>query len=142
MTGIRVNRAVVIPESELEFRFSTSSGPGGQHANKAATRVEVSWNVAGTAVLGDRQRDRILRALRNRIDSTGTLRVASERHRSQARNRTDATARLAALVASALRPRTARTPTAPTPASRQRRLAAKRHRGETKARRRRPALDD
>lgn len=138
---MRVNRSLVIPDDELEFKFTTSSGPGGQHANKAATRAEVSWNVAGSAVLGPRQRARLQNVLSGRIDSSGTLKVASERYRSQMRNRQDALERLARLVAQALKPRKARVPTAPTKASKERRLQGKRRRSEIKAARRKPGLD-
>ena len=142
MDDLRINRSLVIPGDELRLSFSTSGGPGGQHANKAATRVEVAWNVASSRALGPRQRSRILAALRSRIDSTGTLRVTSDRYRSQLRNREDALDRLARLVAEALRPRKVRRATAPTPVSRERRLTAKKQRSQIKKGRRRPARDD
>jgi ribosome-associated protein len=132
MSDLRVNRSLVIPESELTYRFSTSGGPGGQHANKAATRVEVLWNVDDSVVLGPRQRTRIHGHLRRRIDSDGNVRVIADTHRSQLRNRREAEDRLAGLVAEALRPRKARVATKPTRASQQRRLDQKRRRGEVK----------
>jgi ribosome-associated protein len=139
---VRVNRSLIIPGDELRLSFSTSGGPGGQHANKAATRVDVAWNVANSRALGPRQRSRVLAGLRTRIDSAGTLRLSSDRYRSQLRNREDVLDRLARLVAEALRPPKARRATAPTPASRERRLAGKRRRSVIKKRRRRPARDD
>lgn len=142
MEDLRVNRSLVIPGDELRLSFSTSGGPGGQHANKAATRVEVAWNVASSRALGPRQRSRILAALRTRIDSNGTLRLSSDRYRSQRRNREDVLNRLAQLVAEALKPPKPRRATAPTPAARERRLADKRRRSDVKRRRRRPARDD
>lgn len=138
---LRINRSLVIPGDELKLSFSTSGGPGGQHANKASTRVEVTWNVASSRALGPRQREKILSALRTRIDSTGTLRLTSDRYRSQLRNREDALNRLAQLVAEALRPARTRRATAPTESSKQRRLAEKKRRAETKRRRRPPYVD-
>jgi ribosome-associated protein len=134
--SVRVNRSLEIPDDELEFTFSTSSGPGGQHANKAATRVDVAWNVAASRVLGPRQRDRIRSRLGRRIDSVGVLRLSSSRFRSQLRNRADVTERLAGLVAEALRPEKKRVVTRPTRASVERRLRAKKQRSATKQGRR------
>ena len=136
-----VNRSLTIPADELQLSFTTSGGPGGQHANRSSTRVVVAWNVATSQALGPRQRARIRQRLKNRIDSAGTLRVASDAHRSQLRNREEARERLAALVAEALRPERKRIRTEPTLAARERRLREKRRRSETK-RLRRPSLDE
>jgi ribosome-associated protein len=133
---LRVNRNLTIPESELELRFSPSGGPGGQHANRSSTRAEVAWNIETSAALGQRQRQRLKEKLRHRIDSHGVLRVASDTHRSQLRNREDATARLARLVAEALKPRAPRVPTAPSQGARERRLEAKRRQSQKKRNRR------
>jgi ribosome-associated protein len=134
--SIRVNRSLVIPDDELEISFSASGGPGGQHANKAATRVELVWNVEGSRVLGPRQRERILRKLASRIDGSGSLRVQSDRRRSQLRNRNDAESRLAELVAKALRPTKRRIPTKPSASANEARLTSKRKRSQKKAQRR------
>lgn len=136
MTDLRVNRRLVIPSNELEERFSTSSGPGGQHANKASTRAELAWNVENSSVLGPRQRERIRTRLANRIDSNGLLRVASEKHRSQLRNREEARKRLVVLVDRALRVEPKRVKTKPTRAGKERRLQQKRRRSEIKRARR------
>lgn len=133
---IVVNRRLTIPASEIDMRFSTSSGPGGQHANKASTRVELAWNIARSQALTDRQRKLLLSKLRHRLDKSGTLRVASEAHRSQSRNRDDATVRLARIVDDALRVQKRRVATKPTRAAQQRRIQSKRKRGETKRLRR------
>jgi ribosome-associated protein len=133
---LRVARNVVIPLDEIQYTFSTSSGPGGQHANKASTRVNLTWNVDASTALGPRERERVRAALRRRIDSTGNLRLSSDRHRSQLRNRADVTARLAELVAEAIRPPTPRVATAPTTAAKERRLENKRRRGAIKRSRR------
>jgi ribosome-associated protein len=140
MSDIRIGRALTIPEDEIRFTFSTSSGPGGQHANKAATRVTLEWNVDKSRSLGPRQRARIRAVLAHRIDSSGALRLSSDRYRSQTRNRDDVIDRLRTLVSEALRPRKARVPTKPTRTATERRLQEKRRRGELK-RQRRTRLD-
>jgi ribosome-associated protein len=142
VSDIPVARGVRIPEHEIEFKFTTSGGPGGQHANRSATRVELSWNVDRTRALDARQRERVRAGLRHRIDSSGVLRLTSDRHRSQLRNRDDVTRRLASLVADALQIRARRLPTAPTAAAGQRRLQSKRRRSATKRLRRRPAAEE
>lgn len=140
-SDIRVNRSVVIPGDELDLKFTTSGGPGGQHANKSATRVELAWNVAASSALGPRQRERVMNALRSRIDSTGTLRLASSRRRSQLRNREDVMERLAELVADALVPPVHRVPTVTPKAAVRRRVESKRRRGEIKKMRAKPTRD-
>ena len=140
--AVRINKHLVIPADEISLRYSTSGGPGGQHANKVATRVDLSWNVAESRALGPRQRARILHALRSRIDSSGTLRLSSDRRRSQLRNREDVLARLQTLVRDALRPTKARVATSPSTAARERRLREKKRRSETKRHRRAPAPED
>ena len=136
MSDLRINRRLVIPSSELEERFTTSSGPGGQHANKASTRAELAWNVEASSVLGPRQRERIRFRLANRLDSNGILRVASEKHRSQLRNREEARKRMVELIDRALKVERARVKTKPTKAGRERRLQQKRRRSEIKRARR------
>ena len=127
--GLRVNRGLVIPLEELEWRFSTSGGPGGQHANRASTRAEVRFDVAASPSLGPRQRARLL-------DRLGpVVRVSAGEERSQARNRALALERLARRLAAALTVERTRTATAPTKASITRRLEHKRRRGELKRRR-------
>lgn len=133
---LRVGRSLTIPGDELELTFTTSGGPGGQHANRSSTRVVLSWNVSESRALGERQRQRIRTQLRRRIDNSGTLRVASDRYRSQLRNREDAMGRLADLIAEALRPTKKRVATAPTKASKERRLQEKKRRSQTKRARR------
>lgn len=136
MDEIKINRSLKIPAAELELRFSPSGGPGGQHANKAATRAELSWNVNESQVLGPRQRQKLQGALRHRLDSSGTLRLTSDRNRSQMQNRNDVIERFAKLVADALRPTKHRVETKPSRASKERRLAQKKRRSETKQNRR------
>lgn len=121
-----------IPDHELDFQTSRAGGPGGQHVNKAETRVEVVWNVEASAALNENQRHRILRKLATRIDGTGRLRVAAQDHRSQARNKDEAVARLNALVQEALKVPRRRKPTKPSKAARERRLQEKKERAEKK----------
>ena len=133
---LRIGRSVTIPDEELKLAFTTSGGPGGQHANRAATRAMLTWNVANSAALGPRQRARIMKELGNRIDSRGQLKLASDRYRSQLRNREDVLKRMELLLLDALRPRKRRRATAPSAASVEKRLRQKKRRSEVKARRR------
>ena len=140
--GLRVNRSVLIPEDELRLEFTTSGGPGGQHANKSSTKAVLVWNVDESQVLGPRQRARIKGKLRHRIDTAGNLRLASDAHRSQLRNREAVRERLRALLEAALRPEKKRIGTAPTRSSKEARLRTKRVRAEVKRARRPPRPDD
>jgi ribosome-associated protein len=134
-THLLVSRSCRIPLEELEWRFSASGGPGGQHANTSNTRAEVRFDVEGSPSLGPRQRARLL-------DRVGpTVRVVASDERSQARNRDLALRRLAARLAEGLRVETVRVPTRPRPGAKLDRLADKRRRSETKRLRSRP-LDD
>jgi ribosome-associated protein len=135
---LSVTPTLTIPASELTWRFSRASGAGGQHVNTSDTRVELSWDLAASAVLSDTQRARARRRLgRQLVDGVVTV-TASER-RSQVRNREIARDRLGELVAWAIAPPPPpRRPTKPTAASRERRVADKRRRGETKRLRRSP----
>jgi ribosome-associated protein len=133
-----VTPTLTIPASELTWRFSRASGAGGQHVNTSDTRVELSWDLAASALLSDTQRARARRRLgRQLVDGVVTV-TASER-RSQVRNREIARDRLAELVARAIAPPPpSRRATKPTAASRERRVADKRRRAETKRLRRPP----
>jgi ribosome-associated protein len=127
-----VSRSCRIPMEELEWRFSASGGPGGQHANTANTKAEVRFDVAGSPSLGPRQRARLLERL------GPVVRVVASDERSQARNRDLALARLAVRLADGLRIDPVRHPTRPRPSARLNRLADKRRRSETKRLRARP----
>lgn len=131
-------RRPAIPEHEIELSFSTSSGPGGQHANRSATRVDLTWNLDRSQALNARQKERVRARLRHRIDSSGNLRLSSDSQRSQLRNRNEAVRRLHDLVASALKVPRKRVPTAATRSSVERRLQGKKRRSETKRLRRPP----
>lgn len=137
--GLRVGAGVTIPESELSWRFSRSSGPGGQGVNTADSRVELLWDAAGSRALSAVQRERVLDRLRTRLVD-GVLTIAASEHRAQLRNREAARERLVALVAEALRPPgPTRRPTAPSRGAKERRLRAKQQRTQTKNLRRPPS---
>ncbi|HWJ65402.1 MAG TPA: alternative ribosome rescue aminoacyl-tRNA hydrolase ArfB [Nocardioides sp.] len=124
---------LVIPDGELVERFSRSPGPGGQSVNTTDTRVELLWDPAASAVLDERQRSRLL------ARTDGPIGVVAHEHRSQLRNRSAARERLAARVRELLAPPPPpRRATKPTRGSKERRLQAKRQRGETKRLRGRP----
>ena len=128
---------LVVPAGELVERFSHASGPGGQGVNTADSRVQLSLDLGATSALNDRQRERALRELGDRLTGS-VLTVTASENRSQRRNRAAARARLAHGLRSALTPPTPRRATKPTRASKLRRLADKKRRAEVKARRRRP----
>lgn len=137
--GPGCSRGLVVPEGELIERFSHASGPGGQGVNTADSRVQLSLDIAATSALNEKQRERALRELGERLVGT-VLTVTAAEHRSQRRNRTAARERLAEILRAALTPPTPRRPTKPTRASKLRRLESKTRRSEVKARRRRPPL--
>ena len=132
-----VNNRLVIPDDELEWRFTRSGGSGGQHANKVSTRVELSWDVEASKTVSDRERAR----LRNRLGPV--VKVVADDFRSQYRNRVVATERLAEKCRAALAPPPKkRKPTKPSAGSKRRRLDSKRRTAQTKKMRRRPSMDD
>jgi ribosome-associated protein len=132
---VRVTPSLSIPLAELQFRFSPSGGPGGQHANKVNTRVELRFDVAGSPSLGPRQRARLLDRLGPEV------RVVADDERSQVRNRQLAVERFRVRVADALHIEKPRRPTRPSRGAKERRLTAKRHLSERK-RARRSDFDD
>jgi ribosome-associated protein len=135
-----VTRSIVVPEKELKWRFSRSSGPGGQSVNTADSRVELSLDVAKTSALGPIQRARALERLDDRLVD-GVLTVTASEHRSQLRNREAALERLADILRAAVAPPPRkRRPTRPSRRAVERRLAEKRRRARTKRLRR--AEDD
>jgi len=130
--SIRVTRSVAIPLAEIELRFSRSSGPGGQHAQRTESRVEAVFDVEASAALSPAQKRRVI------AKAGPVLRALAQDERSQWRNRELAIERLVETLREALHVPRRRRPTKPTAASRARRLEAKRRRSETKRLRRRP----
>jgi ribosome-associated protein len=130
--SIRVTRSVSMPLSEIAFRYSRSSGPGGQHAQKSETRVEALFDVEASSSLTDRQKHRVVRK------AGPVLRAIAQDERSQARNRELAVERVADALREALRVERRRVPTKPSKAAVARRLEQKRRRSDTKRLRRPP----
>jgi ribosome-associated protein len=133
---LHVHRGLDLPLAEITWRATTSGGPGGQHANRTLSRVEVQFDVEASATLGPRQRAR----LREKLGPV--VRASSSDSRSQARNRELALQRLAAKLDAGLRVDPARRPTRPTKGSQVRRVEGKRRHAQTKRQRRRPGDDD
>ena len=131
-SSLPIRAGLEIPLAEIELRASRSSGPGGQHANVTASRIEASFDVAASTALSDAQKSRILQRCGPRVTA-----VAQDA-RSQARNRALALERLAERLARALEVQRPRTATRPTKASRRRRVDAKKRRGDIKRDRRKP----
>jgi len=129
---LRINTKISIPLSELQFRFSTSSGPGGQHANKVATKVTLLFDVAGSPSLDEATRQRLLTKLANRIDKDGVLKLDVQESRSQHRNRETAVSKFQQLLAAALKPQKKRRKTKPSRAAKERRLESKKKLGKRK----------
>ena len=130
--SIRVTRSVNVPRSEIELRFSRSSGPGGQHAQKTESRVEAAFDVEASSALTERQKKRVI------AKAGPVIRAVAQDERSQWRNRELATERLVEELRRALRVERRRVPTKPTKAAQERRLEQKRRRGELKRLRRAP----
>jgi ribosome-associated protein len=131
--SIRVTRSVALPRSEIELRFSRSSGPGGQHAQKSETRAEAVFDVEASSALTETQKRRVV------AKAGPVLRAIAQDERSQARNRELAVDRLVEQLREALRVPRRRRPTKPTASSRERRLESKRRRSQTKRLRRPPS---
>ena len=141
MRDLEVTSSVVVPEHELVWRFSRSSGPGGQSVNTSDTRVELAVDVAQTSALSPLLRQRALDRLADRLVD-GVVTVTASEHRSQLRNREAALTRMAELLRAAIAPPAApRRRTRPSKAARERRISEKKHRGQIK-RLRRPSAED
>lgn len=133
--GLRIDTGLTLPDSELDWRFSPSGGPGGQHANRSATRAEVRFTIATSTVLSETQKAVLIGRFGPEI------RVSADEERSQLRNREAAGQRLAERIRLALVPTRRRVATRPTRGSTERRVRAKVLRSQTKALRRRPDRD-
>jgi ribosome-associated protein len=140
--GLAVRDDLVIPEREILVRRTRSSGPGGQNVNKVSTRIELEFDLPGSSVLSDEQKQRLATRLRSRISRQGVLRVVAQRHRTQSRNEAEARRRLAELLAAALQEAKPRRATRPSGLARARRLQEKRRRAETKRTRQAPGREE
>jgi ribosome-associated protein len=138
---VRITPAVDIPESDLAFRYSRSSGPGGQNVNKVATKVTLLFDIEESDSLSSDQKAHISERLANRISRDGVLRVTSQRHRTRSANQREAVRRFAALIADALHEHPERRRTRVPTAEKRRRLEGKRRRSRTKKLRAKP-IDD
>ncbi len=136
MQPLRVNSRLVIPPEELSVSYARAGGPGGQNVNKVATKVVLRFSVTASGVLGPTRRARLQQRLASRLSGAGELVLHASRHRERARNLQDALERLATMLREALAVPRVRRPTRPTRASKQRRLEAKRRRGDLKRSRR------
>ncbi|AQQ71840.1 Peptidyl-tRNA hydrolase YaeJ [Limihaloglobus sulfuriphilus] len=133
---IQINGKTSIEESELRFAYSRSSGPGGQNVNKLNTRVELFFDVAASASLGDAQKRQIRGRLANRIDKDGVLRIVSQRYRTQKGNQIDAVEKFRELIRSALVRQRRRIPTKVPRRAKEKRLKRKNIKSEKKQLRR------
>jgi ribosome-associated protein len=133
---LRVTRSCAIPLDELEWRFTASGGPGGQHANTSNTKVEVRLDVENSPSFGPRQRARVIERL------GPVVRVVASERRSQHQNRELALDRLRSRLAEALHVNPTRVPSTPSRATKQRRVEEKRHHAQIKQRRRRPGIEE
>jgi len=136
MTDLVITPWLTIPASELSIAFARSGGSGGQNVNKVSSKVDLRWNPATSAALGEADRAWVLQKLRSRLTGDGTLIVTSTATRDQIANRADAMSKLALIVAAALDRPKPRKATKPSKGAKRRRLADKRHRAEKKANRR------
>jgi ribosome-associated protein len=139
---LAVNAGLTIPDGELSLSFMRSSGPGGQNVNKVASAVQLRFDLAGSAALSPEVKSRLRALGGRRVTVDGALLIVARSHRSQEQNRRDAEERLAELIRRSLAPPKPRRPTAPTRASRQRRLEGKTRVKRAKRLRAQPRWDD
>lgn len=139
---LSINDAVLIPYSELAFRYARSSGPGGQHVQRTETKVELLFDLLHSPSLNEEERQRALARLAGRVDTDGVLHLTSQAGRSQLDNRNDVIERFRRLLAAALKPAKARRATRPSAAARAERVEAKKQRGAVKRTRGRVAREE
>jgi ribosome-associated protein len=138
---LQVNESIAVPRSELVYRASRSGGAGGQHVNTSSTKVELLWDFERSPALDDAQKERVRQKLGARINAEGFLRVVDGTRRSQLQNRIAAENRLATLVRDAMKVPKKRRATAPSRASKEKRLDSKRQQARKKESRRKDSFD-
>ena len=138
---LQITDTIAVPRSELVYRASRSGGAGGQHVNTSSTRIELLWGFQHSSALDDSEKDRVRKKLAARIDAEGMVRVVAGNRRSQMQNRAAAEERLAALIRAALHVPKKRRATAPTRASKEKRLDTKKQQAKKKKNRRKDAFD-
>jgi len=139
---LQINDSLSIDESELDWEFARSSGPGGQNVNKVETKATVKFLIADSAALSDDQKQRVSEALASRITKDGVLRVTSQRHRTREANRHAAIGRFIELLDDALVVRAPRKKTRISRSAKRRRIEGKKRRGQVKRMRKPPKIDD
>jgi ribosome-associated protein len=132
MNSLIITASIIIPPSDFVWEATRASGPGGQNVNKVSSKVELRFNLPGTAALSDDVKARLRARVANRLDAKGWLMVASQATRDQSRNLEDAMERMRAFIVAALVPPTPRRATRPSRAAKARRLDEKRHQSERK----------
>lgn len=135
-SNIIINKKISIPESELSFRFDTSGGPGGQHANRSATRVTLLFDAQNSPSLNEKSRKRILKKMGHHLDKNGVLHISVQDTRSQKQNREIAISRFMTLMAEALKKRKKRKKTKPSKAAIEKAKAEQKKHSERKKERR------
>ena len=130
---LKITKTLVIPSNEIKWRFSRSSGPGGQNVNKIESRVEIIFNLEDSKVLNDYQKEILKRNLKNKLVNNNSLRLAVQEHRNQLLNRQLALIKFSSIIKNALNnPFKLRKSTQPTKASQKKRVEVKKKRGELK----------
>jgi ribosome-associated protein len=139
---LAVNDEIQVPESEFQWSFARSGGPGGQNVNKVASKAILRWNLAASPSVPAHVKDRFRTLFRRRLTTDGEMVLAGQRYRDQERNRQDCLEKLAEMLRQAAAIPEARRPTKPTKGSKRRRLEAKKRRSVTKGRRQAPGIEE